>query len=59
MRKMCDSSKTRPTASLIVWAVARSVPMGFSSTTRERSVARPTWSRCSQIAPKSAGATAR
>ncbi len=39
MRKMCDSSKTRPTASLIVLAVARSVPIGFSRTTRERSVA--------------------
>ena len=36
MRKIWDSSKTAPTASLMAHADARSWPIGFSSTTRER-----------------------
>ena len=59
MRKICGSSKTRPTASLIARAEARSVPIGFSSTTREESSTTPTSSSRSQIGPNSAGATAR
>ena len=41
MRKIWCSSKTAPTASLTARAEARSWPIGFSSTTRERSSTRP------------------
>ena len=37
MRKICSSSKTWCSMSLSATALARSVPKGFSMTTRERS----------------------
>ena len=37
MRKICSSSKTECSMSLSAPALARSVPNGFSMTTRERS----------------------
>ncbi len=59
MRKIWFSSKTRPTASLTARAEARSLPTGFSITTREVGSTTPIRSRCAQIGPKSVGATAR
>ena len=59
MRKICDSEKTDPTASLIACADARSWPTGFSMTTRALASAAPISSSCSQIGPKRPGATAR
>ena len=41
MRKICDSSKTACRARFSTRADARSVPNGFSTITRIRSLARP------------------
>ncbi len=55
MRKICVSLNTAPTASLIRLALARSRPIGFSSTTRDW----PRFSPCSprrlQMSTKSSG----
>ena len=59
MRKICGSSKTAPTASLMARADARSCPIGFSSTTRDVAVTRPWSASASQIGPNRAGAQAR
>ena len=51
MRKICSSGNTSPTASLMARADFRSLPMGFSSTTRDFSPMRPWLARFRQIEP--------
>ena len=59
MRKIWDSSKTAPTASLMARAEARSWPIGFSSTTRDDASTRSWEARCAEIGPNRLGAQAR
>ncbi len=47
MRKTCDSSKTSCTRAFSAFADSRSVPKGFSITTRERSTRSHSSSWCS------------
>ena len=59
MRKIWDSLKTDPTASLMARAEARSWPIGFSSTTRDDASTRWWVARCAEIGPNRLGAQAR
>ncbi len=59
MRKICGSLKTRATSSLILCADSMSRPIGFSSTTRDRSSTRPAAARLTQIGAKRSGAVDR
>jgi hypothetical protein len=52
-------AKTEPTSSLMRLAEARSVPIGFSSTTRVSGVTSPAAPALRQIGPKSCGPVAR
>ena len=58
MRKICSSRKTSCTVSLSSRADSRSVPNGFSMTTRARS-ARPASPSVRTIEPAAAGGTDR
>ena len=59
MRNAWCSLNTAPTTRLISCALARSLPSGFSSTTRTCGWFKPAWPSCSQMAVKRCGAVAR
>ena len=59
MRKIWDSAKTAPTASLMARADARSRPIGFSRTTRDDASTNLWVARCAEIGPNKLGAQAR